>query len=902
MEGKINVKLIVSFLIVVIFSVLTYFNVFLSLENRLYDSFLHIKKDIPEEQRILLLDVDDISIEKVGVWPWSRDIMANGLLIMKELGADYSVFDIEYVQKSPAAVDPDFLRREIPQLFTEEFSIINENITGLFGAIASGDLPVEVAADYITDLTFLNEQTRDILLSKVQEVAKDNDLYFGNTAYFYGNAYFTVNMVDDYKVELSEEYQSWIMENIPYKNITVNTDIYPRAESIDPAIPELFYNGDGAGFPNIIIDEDGVRRRIDLFTEYNGEIFTQLVMSPFLDWIGNPDLVLEDDSLLIKDAVLPGAEKAVDIKIPRAEDGKFLINWPAKGFMESFRHLSYYHIVLNGWQETALIDGLKMLEADQFFTYYDGDQDIFAAYDYAESIKAEILGGGNRDYLQDYRDSRDYFFSEVDNFLNGQTESILRGEIKQILATEGLPEADIAYYQDTDKYVEETFNEVRLIYNDYITTRETIREKVDGSFCIIGSSATSTFDRGVNPFSKEYANVGTHAAVINMIIQNSFLDDASKWIPIILAFVITGLLYLIIHRMDALPSILWGIGIIIIIGGAFIVVFITTGIYVQFLTPVLSVFATFLFISFMKFLETAKERSYIRNAFGHYLSDTVIEDLIDDPDKLNLGGVNKHITAMFTDIKGFSTFSEKLAPDDLVKLLNLYLTEMSNMIMDQGGTIDKFEGDAIIAFFGAPVSFDDHAIRTCRAAVRMKKIEKIMNEHFIAEGLVDTPLLTRIGMNTGDMVVGNMGTARKMDYTIMGNAVNLAARLEGVNKKYNCWKLISSMTADELGDEFALRMLDRVRVVGINTPVRLYELVDESELASDQTLEILDIFHKGLESFEQKDWMGAESMFKKILAIDPNDGPTGIYLERCAEYKKKAPSANWDGIYNLTTK
>jgi len=902
MEGRINLKLAVSILVVVLFSVLTYFNVFLTIENRLYDSFLHIKNEIPEEQSILLIDVDDTSIEKVGVWPWSREIMADGLITMKELGADYSVFDIEYVQKSPAAVNPDFLRNELPELFSEKFSIINQNITDLFAAIASGDLPVEIAADYIMDLTVLNDQTRDILLAKVQEVSKDNDSYFGKTAYFYGNTYYTVNMVDDYEVELSDDYFSWIMENIPYKNITVNTEIYPKAESIDPAIPELYYNSSGAGFPNIIIDEDGVRRRIDLFTEYDGSFFAQLAMAPFLDWIGEPELVLDDVSLLIKGAEIPGSEGPRDIRLPRAEDGSFLINWPSKGYWESFRHLSYYYMVLHGWQEDALINSLKLLEADQYFYYYEGDQDLFAAFEYAESIKAEILGGGDREYLQDYRDSRDYFYSEVDKLLNGRTEDAIRNQIQDILAGEDLSDEERLEYAAIDANVETNFNEVRLLYDDYVKTREIIREAVDGSFCIIGSSATSTFDRGVNPFSKEYANVGTHAAVINMIIQDSFLDDAPKWIPIILIFLMTGILYIIIHKMDALPSILWGVGIVIILTGAVMAVFLTTGVYVQIIAPGLSVFATFIFISFMKFLETAKERSYIRNAFGHYLSDTVIDNLIQDPDKLNLGGEKKHITAMFTDVKGFSTISEQLDPTELVKILNMYLTEMSNMIMDQGGTIDKYEGDAIIAFFGAPVEFDDHAVRTCRAAVRMKKLERIMNEHFIKDEIIPTPLLTRIGVNTGDMVVGNMGTARKMDYTIMGNAVNLAARLEGVNKQYNCWKLISSMTADELGDEFALRKLDRVRVVGINTPVRLFELVDETALATDQTLEIVDLFHTGIDLFEQKNWLEAEAAFNKIIKIDPEDGPSGVYLKRCAEYKKKAPPANWDGVFNLTTK
>ena len=902
MTGRFNIKLLIAVLIVVVFSLLTYFGVITTLEHRLYDVLLHIKKDIPEDQRILLVDIDDTSIEKVGVWPWSRDIVADGLITMSELGADYTVFDIEYVQSSPVAVDPDFLRNELPDVFTDEFEIINQNITDLFGAIASGALPVEVAEDYIYDLTMLNDQTKDILLSKVNEVARDNDEYFKNAIYFFDKAFFTVNMVEDYEVDLNDDFEQWILDNISYKNIEVETELYKSAESIDPTLSTLLKTSSGAGFPNIIIDDDGVRRRIDFFTEYKGHFFAQLVIAPFLEWCGNPELTLTDDELLLKQVMIPGEDAPRNIRVPRAEDGTFLLNWPAKEYLDSFRHVSFYYMVLHDWQETALIESLSQLEADQFFTYYEGDQDIFAGWDYAESIKTEILAGGDRSYLQDYRDAREYFFAEVGNFINGRTESEIRGQISDILAAGGLSEADVAYYEDTDSYVESSFAEIRLMYDDFMESRNKIKEAVDGSFCIIGSSATSTFDRGVNPFSKEYANVGTHATVINMIIQDSFLDDSPEWMPIALAFIITLLLYLIIHKRDALPTIIWGFVIVIVLVAVEVGLFLMTGIYVQMLTPVLSVLATFIFLSFMKFLETARERSYIRNAFGHYLSDAVIENLIDDPDRLTLGGEKKHMTAIFTDVKGFSTISEQLDPTDLVKILNMYLTEMSNMIMDQGGTIDKYEGDAIIAFFGAPVEFEDHAKRACRSAIRMKKLEKIMNQHFMEDNLVPTPILTRIGINSGEMVVGNMGTARKMDYTIMGNAVNLAARLEGVNKQYNCWKLISSMTADELGDEFVLRKLDRVRVVGINEPVRLYELVDETDLASEQSLEIVELFHKALALFEEKNWADAAEQCQRILSIDPEDGPTGVYIKRCEEYKKKAPPANWDGVFNLTTK
>jgi adenylate cyclase len=255
---------------------------------------------------------------------------------------------------------------------------------------------------------------------------------------------------------------------------------------------------------------------------------------------------------------------------------------------------------------------------------------------------------------------------------------------------------------------------------------------------------------------------------------------------------------------------------------------------------------------------------------------------------------------MFTDVKGFSTFSEKLDPNDLVKLLNRYLTIMSDLILETGGTIDKFEGDAIIAFWGAPITLVDHARRTARTAVLMKRAEKALNEELKAEGMA--PMYTRIGINTGDMTVGNMGTAKRMDYTMMGNAVNLAARLEGVNKQYTTWILTSQATRDELGDEFLVRRLDRVRVVGISTPVRLYQVVDILAEADPTVKELIATFEAGLDVFEERDWVKSEKLFQDVLKINAEDGPALKYLKRAQEYQKEAPADDWDGVYSMTEK
>jgi adenylate cyclase len=282
------------------------------------------------------------------------------------------------------------------------------------------------------------------------------------------------------------------------------------------------------------------------------------------------------------------------------------------------------------------------------------------------------------------------------------------------------------------------------------------------------------------------------------------------------------------------------------------------------------------------------------------------------------------MTAIFTDVRSFSTISEALGdPAKLVELLNFYLTRMSNIVLDNQGTIDKYEGDAIIAFFGAPIHMNNHAALACRAVINMKKAEVEINREALEQGLVTPevitamlgkgiissadapPLFTRLGVNTGDMVVGNMGTPNKMDYTIMGNAVNLAARLEGVNKQYDTGGiLISEYTRTHLGDEFVLRPLSRVRVVGINTPLRLYELLDTASDAPPELQEMVKNWEQAFNFYENRDFSAAQGVFQAIFDKNKDDLAAKKYLNRCIKYVSSPPDEKtWDnGVDNLTEK
>jgi adenylate cyclase len=387
-----------------------------------------------------------------------------------------------------------------------------------------------------------------------------------------------------------------------------------------------------------------------------------------------------------------------------------------------------------------------------------------------------------------------------------------------------------------------------------------------------------------------------------MLLQRQFLSDVSPWWSWLLG--LAGALAMTYGLQGRKPAVSLVVGgaISVFALAALAVLFITSGFYVPGIPLGTLMILTFLGTTFFQFLRTEQEKGFLRNAFSRYLSNEVIQHIIANPDQLRLGGQQKVMTAMFTDIKGFSSISEKLTPEELVHLLNLYLTSMSDIILDLQGTIDKYEGDAIIAFFGAPLDFEDHARRACLAAVQMKRVEGQLNERFLGEQLSPAPLFTRIGINTGPMVVGNMGTHRKMDYTIIGDAVNLAARLEGVNKLYGTGILISEQTNELVSGLVVTRRLDRVRVVGKEVAIRLFQVVEERGHLSPETEKLLETYDRALDHFEARNWTLAREGFDACLSLIPDDGPSLRYQKLSAEYEATPPPATWDGVFKLETK
>lgn len=889
--------LFLPFIFSALFVLLSFVPFYKNFESRIYDLYLSVRPEIEQDERILLLDIDDLSISEVGVWPWSRDITARGLHLLREFNARSVVMDIEYTESSPMGVNSRVLQEEIPQLFDREFSKISENVNGLFNALASESIPLSAAEEYVNDLNDLIEQSKQVLLQQVRDIARDNDKFYGQMARLNGSTYFTVSMLTEQDPAIPESLITFSQQEIALDQISAAEDAdatIAAADGIRPAISPILSNAAGAGFPNVVVDSDGVRRRIKPLIEYDGEYYAQLALRPLLEWLGSPRVEITTDALILQDAQHP-EEGRVDIRIPLTEQGEVLINWPKASYQESFRHLSFYELVYNRELETRLIENLEIMESAGYLSYYQGDVPLMRAYSYAQDIAEEVRNGGDPELMEEYAAVRRRFFAAAGDFLQGGAEERIIAEIDRVLSSEGLSETQRSSYQEVRGEIPEVFSTSREVYSDLMESRDRLDNAFDGSFVIVGHVGTSTTDIGVTPFAKEYMNVGTHASLVNTILQRNFLDELPEWYAYLLAPIAALLVGFIIRKQGPRVAIAVGLVFVGLMSAVSLGTFLISGVYLSPVVPIFSVFFTFAAITILKYLQTARDRMFIRNAFSHYLSNDVINELLSNQDKLKLGGDKKHMTALFTDVKGFSSISETFDPAELVKLLNRYLTEMSDIILDCRGTIDKYEGDAIISFFGAPIEYADHAERACRSAVEMKRAETALNQRFQRENLTPNPIHTRIGINTGEMVVGNMGTDRKMDYTIMGNSVNLAARLEGVNKQYGTWILISEPTFQEGGADFLVRKLDRVRVVGIQQPVRLYELLEEKAFASPRQQEALEMFEGG-------DWEKAQEHFKRVLQLVPDDGPSQLYLKRIRKFQSKEPPQDWDGVFNLSLK
>jgi adenylate cyclase len=427
-------------------------------------------------------------------------------------------------------------------------------------------------------------------------------------------------------------------------------------------------------------------------------------------------------------------------------------------------------------------------------------------------------------------------------------------------------------------------------------------ETFERKLVLIGATATALPDDYWTPtsLSGKMDGVEIQANAIDTILRGEFLHESPAWLTIALIFsfaLLAGMTLVVLPPLvAAVISLLAFLGYV----AATFAYFDQGGVILNLIFPPVSLYVTFAAIILYRAVFEQGQARAMRGLLGQYLSPAVVAEVARDPESLKLGGDEREMTVLFSDVRDFTTVSESLSPEQLVQLMTEYLTAMSDVIFRHEGTIDKYMGDAIMAFWGAPKRQEDHAARGVQAALGMLEEMDRLNQKWAAEGR--PTLRMGIGLNTGVMKVGNMGSASRFDYTVMGDAVNLGARIESLNKEYGTSVIVGVGTLRLAGSGVRARFLDLVAVKGKTEPCPVYEVMTDEAATDEGRAATLRAYQDGIAAYQERDWLRAAARFQEALRLDPDDGPSRVYLDRCRRLIDEPPPADWDGVFVMTHK
>ncbi len=418
----------------------------------------------------------------------------------------------------------------------------------------------------------------------------------------------------------------------------------------------------------------------------------------------------------------------------------------------------------------------------------------------------------------------------------------------------------------------------------------------------IAGTAAGLYDLRVTPFSSATPGVLIHMAALDNLLHGRALSSAPAW------FSFLTLLVLCVTSAGAfmLPRsypVKFGVTLALALAyyGLAVHAFAGHGRWLDLVFPEVALAVTFGAAATVEYVTEGRQRRLMRAAFDKYMSAEVVEEIMRHPEAIKLGGEQKEISIFFSDIVGFTTISEQLSPEELVALLNRYLSAMTTIIKNgHRGNVNKYLGDGIMALFGAPLTDPRHASLACFAALDCQAELTRLREQWAQEGL--PAIAARIGINSGPCIVGNMGSQERMEYTVTGDAVNLASRLEGAGKFYGVRILIGQRTAELAKNDVEVREIDLLRVKGKHEPVVVFELLARKGQLDQHRARVVELYRQGLAVYKAREFSTACARFAEALALDEADGPSRVYLERATHYRETPPPSDWDGVYELTSK
>ncbi len=421
-------------------------------------------------------------------------------------------------------------------------------------------------------------------------------------------------------------------------------------------------------------------------------------------------------------------------------------------------------------------------------------------------------------------------------------------------------------------------------------------------YVIVGGSAIGLMDFVSTPFTslEPFPGAEIHATILSNLLQRDYLKELSSpismMIVLLFSLIAAGVFFRVKRAMVSTAVVIGACGLYAI--AAFLLMS-SSRLWLPLVSPEISALSAFAFAGVISYVTEGRQRRELRKLMNRYLSPDVVDEISSDPETVDFKGKEVEATVFFSDIRDFTSVSERLQPRELVENLNEYFTLATELILNNGAMLDKYIGDAIMAVFGAPLPRQDHAALACLTALR---VQSTLSGYYSRRGGDKPAFQTRIGLNTGKMVIGNIGSTRRTDYTAIGDSVNLASRLEGANKEFGTKIIVSESTYDKARNVVEARELDLVQVKGKDLPVRIFELICEKGNLSREDAELYRTFHEGLEQYRRREWKKAESLFLEVLKNRPGDGPSVTYIARCKALSESGVPDDWNGVYRFKTK
>jgi class 3 adenylate cyclase/CHASE2 domain-containing sensor protein len=882
---------------------------------------------------VATIDIDDAATQAHG-FPFTRDLHADLVDVIHHFGAKIIGFDIFFYEDAEQILSPADLQK-----FDGE-------------TVKKSDL-VALVQDHDARFVETARKTNIVYSAQTFEIAEGKSLAF----------------VKENLRDRSEKKNAALAALSKFSRPVPESIAEQFYLATDIDVPLLGYieSSRGVGFALPKPDHDGIVRRYRLALYYDGRVYFSLGLAMACEYLDVPfdSVRFEEHAIVLPNATPPGGGQG-NLRIPTLGNYEMLVNW-AGPFKQTYRHFPY-NLVIEFAEFEPQIRALNFGKR-----IYHESPDIFQ--DEEAYIKAAVTAGLDdlspdlllqyrstvgdcaaiEEMLQENSDLTPEAFLSMVGVPKEEIPAVLEffaptfSEIKtnlkiaKILAEDSNASlsqvADLlgAAHRITD--IDHSVSVLRhiarnggitdehrpLFFLDRVKTeglhaessdaRILTKEEFDGAVFFYGLTATGSHDLNPTPFGAREAMLGAHVNVYNTILTRNFLTRFETWQNAAIMVVLGILIGFLVPRFKAVSGALVVFVLLAVYVVTAFVCFISLGLWIDILGPVATLTVGYLSITLYNYVQKEKEKDFVQGAFGHYLDPKVVDQLVENPNLVTqLGGDQRVMTVFFSDIASFSTISENITAVELVELLNEYLTEMCDIVALHEGTIDKFEGDAIMAFWGAPMVVPDHAQAAMFACIDMQqKIEELRATFERENRLTELRQLwqdqgrgeflrVRMGVNTGEMVVGNLGSHSRVDYTVMGDAVNLASRLEGAGKAYGITTMISEETLRAAGDVCEVRPLDSIRVVGKDEPVRVFEVLGRKGEVSRTKLDVVDAYVEGYKMYSELKWDEAITHFEAGLKLDPEDGPCNVFIERCRDLKVTPPLEGWDAVHNLDSK